>query len=176
MKIFPLLLLIPIMIWAQDLPLNQMEKFISEKGPIVHFENYYLQGLQAANGKFIFAKVRKVSAGGETRFFLILSANDKTSSNSAVISETELTQLLDNLLILQAAVKTGDNHADYRESKFITQDWFQMGCAYNAYDHKTIWSITLERQGDASFFFYNPGDIELNLRAALKMIQQLSGK
>lgn len=168
-----LLLLLPTLIWAQEPALNQMENFIAEKGPIVNFENYYLQGLQSANGKFIYSKLREVSAGGESRFFLILSAKDKYTSNSAIISETELTQILNNLLILQTSVKNGDDQSDYRESKYITDDWFQIGCAYNAIEKKTIWSITLERYDDASFFFYDPSEIEQNLTAALSMIEKL---
>ena len=171
------LLILPMLIWAQQHPpLNQMEQFISRVGPTVNFENYYLPGLQSANGKFIYAKLRKVTGGNESQYFLILSAKDKNASNSGILSERDLTEILNHLLILQSTVKNGADQSDYRESRYVTPDWFQIGCAYNAYEQKILWSIILERDDDATFFFHSPDDLEKNLTAALKMIETLKHK
>lgn len=176
MKTKMLSFLLPIIIFSQQPPLNQMEQFIASTGPVVNFENYYLPGLKSANGKFIYAKLRKIVSGQKTQFFLLLSAKDKNSSNSAVLSETDLKQILNNLLTLQKNVNSGADQSDYRESKYITADWFQVGCAYNAYEKKIIWSITLERNDDATFFFHSPAAIEQNLTAAVSLIDELNQK
>lgn len=176
-RMFVLMLMVvaglPAGVSGQERVLNDMERFIAEQGPLVYFENYYLSGLTSANNKFIYTKLRRVSAGDESRYYLLFSARDKYISTSAVLSEADLKLLLTNLLQMQAAVTTANDDSDYRESRFITKDWFQIGCAYNANEKRLIWSLTLSRDEDAVYFFHTPEALERNLTAALQKIEAL---
>lgn len=164
---------LPVFGGEQGMPLNTMEQFIAEKGPVVYFENYYLSGITSANNKFIYIKLRRVTAGDEARYYLIFSTKDKYISSSAILTETDLRLLLQNILQMQTAVTNARDNSDYRETRFITRDWLQIGCAYNANEDRMIWSLTMNRDEDSVYFFHTPEALERILTNAMRKIEEL---
>jgi len=149
--------------------LSKMEQFVSNAGQIIKFENYNLPDLKGSYS-VIKTKVRRVSAGGETKYYFIMNKEDKYKDKTAYIAEEDLVEIekaLDQLIIES---ENEESNSDYLENKFTSEDGFQIGY----FEGKSLnWFVTLEKYGSSSITFKGYANLKAIIGMAQKKIQEL---
>tara|TARA_B110000438_G_scaffold277968_1_gene301052 strand:+ start:1076 stop:1609 length:534 start_codon:yes stop_codon:yes gene_type:complete len=149
--------------------LSKMEQFVSNAGQIIKFENYNLPDLKGSYA-VLKTKVRRVYAGGETKYYFIMVKEDKYGNKTAYIAEEDLVEIekaLDQLIIQS---ENEESNSDYLENKFTSEDGFQIGY----WKGKSLkWFVTLEKYGSSSTSFNGYADLKAIIGMAQKKIQEL---
>ena len=149
--------------------LSKMEQFVSNAGQIIKFENYDLPDLKGSYS-ILKTKVRRVNAGGETKYYFIMVKEDKYGNKAAHTAEEDLIEIakaLDQLIIHS---ENEESDSDYLENKFTSEDGFKIGY----YKDKSLkWFVTLEKYGSSSIYLKGYADLKAIIGMAQKKIQEL---
>jgi|SaaInlStandDraft_3_1057020.scaffolds.fasta_scaffold07685_1 hypothetical protein len=149
--------------------LSKMDKFVSNVGEIVRFEDYNLPDIVAYNEK-VTNKIRVIVTGKEKGYFFLIQKKDKYDTKTAAIAEDDLSDVisaLDNLIENSNNEKGGP---DYLENKFKTEDGFQIGYAKGT---SITWFITLEKYGKSTILFDGFEGLKSGLASAQEKIKLL---
>jgi len=133
----------------EEKELSKMDKFVSNVGEIVRFEDYNLPEMVAYNEKLT-NKIRIIVSGKEKGYFFILQKKDKYDTKTAAIAEDDLSDVISALNNLIEKSKNEKDGPDYLENKFKTEDGFQIGYAKG---NSITWFITLESYGKSTVLF-----------------------
>jgi hypothetical protein len=133
----------------EEKELSKMDKFVSNVGEIVRFEDFNLPDIVAYNEK-VTNKIRVIVTGKEKGYFFILQKKDKYDTKTAAIAEDDLSDVISALNNLIEKSKNEKDGPDYLENKFKTEDGFQIGYAKS---NSITWFITLESYGKSTILF-----------------------
>jgi hypothetical protein len=130
---------------------TKVDEFVSKTGVIVKFEDYKLDDIKLSYG-VAEAKVRKITSGGETKYFYQISNEGKYGTKTASIAYEDLIEMQKALASLESQASSDSNtSSDYIENKFVTDDGFQVG--YYVSKGKLNWYMMLEKYGNGNTIF-----------------------
>jgi hypothetical protein len=154
---------------------TKMDEFASKTGVIIKYEDYKLQDIKLSYG-VAEAKIRKLTSGGETKYFYQISNEGKYGTKTASIAYEDLTEMQKALVPLKSqAINDASTSSDYTENKFVTDDGFQVG--YYVSKEKVNWYITLEKYGNGNTIFVKDAEtIEEAFNLAKQRIDELKLK
>jgi len=151
---------------------SKIDSFVSKTGIVFKYIDYSLPGLKSNYG-IADAKIRRIIRGGETKFFFLISKEEKYGTKVASIAYEDLLETIKALASLQKEV--ADDLAlnpDYLENKFVTEDGFKLG--YYISKGKLQWYMVLEKYGSENTIFFNDvADIAKAFAAAQSKIEEL---
>jgi len=128
-----------------------MDQFASKTGVIVKFEDFNLPNIPLSYGAAE-ARIRKLTSGGETKYFYQISNEGKYGTKTASIAYEDLIEVQKALTSLIAESATdASTSSDYIENKFVTDDGFKVG--YYVSDGKLTWYMQLEKFGSNNTIF-----------------------
>lgn len=140
-------------LFAQDAKDEQskMDQFASKTGVIVKFEDFNLPNIPLSYGAAE-ARIRKLTSGGETKYFYQISNEGKYGTKTASIAYEDLIEVQKALtsLIAESAADASTS-SDYIENKFVTDDGFKVG--YYVSDGKLTWYMQLDKFGSNNTIF-----------------------
>lgn len=132
--------------------LSKIDQFVAKKGAIVSFQDYSLDNLALQYGGYAESKIRKISSGSESGYFLRLSHKGKYDEKIASIAHEDLLELIQANDVLKGELMDDVSKSpEYLEKKFITDDGFQLG--YYVSNGKFQWYMVLERYGSGNTIF-----------------------
>ena len=152
---------------------TKMEAFASRTGVIVKFVDYKLSGFKQFLGEKAETRIRKVIAGGESRYFYQIEKHGEYSNPTASIEYSDLLEVIKAFEVLKNESATDiSSKPDYLENKFTTSDGFQIG--YYIDGSKIKWYMQLESYGSGNTIFINDADaISGGLQEAKSKIEEL---
>lgn len=153
---------------------TKMDLFASRTGVITKFTDYKLSGIKMFLGEKAETRVRKVTSGGESRYFYQIERRGEYSNATASVEYTDLLEVIKAFQVLKKELANdAANKPDYLENKFTTVDGFQVG--YYVEGSKAKWYLQLERYGTNKTIFLNDADtIENGLQEAKNKIEELN--
>ena len=171
MKLFLIFLItcLSIVFPQDEKSITKMDKFVSNTGQIMTLENFKLPALKSKYSN-LEVKVRRATSQDEISFFLMITKPDKYSGKTGSIAEEDLEEIINALNVLIEKSKTVKKVSDYLETKFTTDDGFEVGYYI---DKKPVWFIKLERYGSSTVFFDNYNQIKTTMSLALAKIKEL---
>lgn len=154
---------------------TKMDDFVSKTGVIVRFEDHNLEDIKLAYGTAE-ARIRVMTAGGETEYFLQITNEGKYNSNTASIAYEDVLEVNKAFESLQAAAQAEERGSTtYVENKFITDDGFQIGYYFS--DGKLVWFMKLERYAsDATVFLKDVTEVVNAFNNAISRMEALRAK
>lgn len=166
------LLVLPLLSQDAKQELSKMETFASKSGAIIRFEDHEMPNLKLAYGTAE-VKIRKLTSGTETIYFLQISSESKYGTKTASIAEDDIKDIQEALTALrEAESKDLTIQSDYIENGFITEDGFKIG--YYISGKKPTWFMKLEKYGSGNTIFLNPQiKPEALFRDAINKISEL---
>ena len=166
-----LLLLLPLMSFAQDDSERQQTKFeqlASKTGKISKFVDVNMPRLS-----YLETSIRTILGEQKNEYFYRIEKPETSSSVSkiAMIEYSDLVEINKALAKLLNEVDSDClSNPDYLENRFITEDGFRIG--YYVNDGKANWFVRLDRYGKSTVFIKKEVLAE-NFPAAQKKIEEL---
>ena len=175
--IFTLLTIITGVAAAQDAQdeATKFEQFASKTGVIIKFIDYSLPDLRLTYG-VAETKIRKLISGGQIGYFYQISYEGDYDTKTASIAYVDLKEILKAVESLSSEYADDvSSKPDYLESKFVTEDGFQVG--YYVSGSSASWYLVLEKYGSGNtIFMRNVSTIENAFSEAARRIEELSGQ
>lgn len=170
-RLLLLLLLLPLMSFAQDDSERQQTKFeqlASKTGKISKFVDVNMPRLS-----YLETSIRTILGEQKNEYFYRIEKPETSSSVSkiAMIEYSDLVEINKALAKLLNEVDSDClSNPDYLENRFITEDGFRIG--YYVNDGKANWFVRLDRYGKSTVFIKKEVLAE-NFPAAQKKIEEL---
>lgn len=151
----------------QKSPPTNFDEFISKHGGFVQIEDFPLTRmiLELSYGE---TRVRKVTAGGQTRLYYQVTSGQYNGS----VAAEDFPALMDAYAKLKAqAQDEKKNTREYFENKWVDQGGLEIG--YLVERKKLTWFMKPHRFGARTLFLKDPSTMESSLTEGMATIQKL---